>query len=84
DLIFTTSKDNKPNIWYSHNGEKLGTFDGHKGTVWDIACDHLSKTALSAGADSTMRLWDVQTGKSLFVWKFVSGCRSVDYSQGEI
>lgn len=30
------SKDNQPNVWFSHNGERLGTFDGHDGAVWDL------------------------------------------------
>lgn len=31
DLLFTAAKDDKPCVWYSHNGERVGTFDGHKG-----------------------------------------------------
>jgi translation initiation factor 3 subunit I len=26
DLIFTAAKDNKPTVWYSDSGERLGTF----------------------------------------------------------
>jgi translation initiation factor 3 subunit I len=36
DLLFTVSKDNKPSVWYSHNGERLGNFVGHNGAVWDL------------------------------------------------
>ncbi len=36
DLLFSISKDNQPNVWFSDNGERLGTFDGHGGTVWDL------------------------------------------------
>lgn len=50
DLIFSTSKDNKPNIWFSHNGERLGTFNGHNGTVWDIDVDHTTHFAITASA----------------------------------
>ena len=32
DLIFTASKDKIPNVWFSVNGERLGTFHGHAGT----------------------------------------------------
>ena len=31
DLLFSCAKDDKPCVWFSHNGERLGTFDGHKG-----------------------------------------------------
>jgi translation initiation factor 3 subunit I len=23
-------------VWYSNNGERLGTYNGHNGTVWDL------------------------------------------------
>ena len=40
DLLFSTAKDNKPTVWYSLNGERLGTYDGHNGAVWtnDVTC----------------------------------------------
>ena len=36
DLIFSAAKDNQPNVWYSLNGERLGSFKGHNGAVWCI------------------------------------------------
>ena len=30
------AKDSKPTVWYSNNGERLGTFNGHNGAVWCI------------------------------------------------
>lgn len=39
DLLFSSSKDSTPNVWYSINGERLGTFDGHNGVVWSIDCN---------------------------------------------
>lgn len=38
DLLFSSSKDSSPNVWYSINGERLGTFEGHGGAVWSIDC----------------------------------------------
>ena len=29
DLLFSAAKDHNPNVWYSINGERLGTYDGH-------------------------------------------------------
>jgi hypothetical protein len=42
DLLFSCSKDHIINVWFSHNGERLGTYDGHNGTVWtvDVDCEH--------------------------------------------
>lgn len=39
DLLFSTAKDTKPNVWYSLNGERLGTYNGHGGAVWCIDVD---------------------------------------------
>jgi hypothetical protein len=38
-LLFTASKDHVINAWFSSNGERLGTYNGHNGTIWTIACD---------------------------------------------
>ena len=44
DLLFSASKDHIINVWYAHNGERLGTYDGHNGTVWtiDVDCEFTS------------------------------------------
>lgn len=39
DLLFTCSKDSVINVWYSHNGERLGTYEGHNGSVWTVDVD---------------------------------------------
>lgn len=39
DLLFSCSKDNIINVWFSHNGERLGTYDGNNGTVWTLDVD---------------------------------------------
>jgi translation initiation factor 3 subunit I len=37
DLLFTMAKDKNPTVWRVANGERLGSFVGHAGTVW--SCD---------------------------------------------
>lgn len=27
------------NVWFTSNGERLGTLNGHNGTVWTVAVD---------------------------------------------
>jgi translation initiation factor 3 subunit I len=39
DLLFTCSKDSVINVWYTHNGERLGTYEGHNGSVWTVDVD---------------------------------------------
>ena len=43
DLLFTAAKDYRPCMWYADNGERIGTFEGHTGTVWciDVNCKQL-------------------------------------------
>merc|ERR1712110_248268 len=65
DLLFSSAKDQNPNVWYSINGEHLGTYDGHGGAVWCIDVDWETKNFLSGAADNTIRLWDVCTGKMI-------------------
>ena len=36
DLLVTSAKDNRPCLWYADNGERIGTYDGHTGTVWCV------------------------------------------------
>lgn len=39
DLIFTASKYPTFVVWYTHNGERLGTYEGHTGAVWSVDVD---------------------------------------------
>ncbi len=63
DLIFSAAKDASPCVWYSSNGERLGTFDGHNGTVWCLDVDWKTQQVLTGGGDMTIRLWDCESGK---------------------
>ncbi|KAI9101027.1 WD40-repeat-containing domain protein [Phlyctochytrium arcticum] len=82
DLLFSASKDSKPNVWFSQTGERLGTYDGHTGAVWDLDISYDSKRLLTASADNTCRLWDVMSGKQLFQWDTRTAVRCVEFSQG--
>ncbi|KAJ3301302.1 Eukaryotic translation initiation factor 3 subunit I [Kappamyces sp. JEL0829] len=83
DLLFSVSKDNQPSVWFSDNGERLGTFDGHGGTVWDLDVSMDSNRLLTGSADNSMRMWAVNGGKELFKWNTKTAVRSVCFAAGD-
>lgn len=80
DLLFSASKDNKPNVWWSVNGERLGTFDGHCGTVWCLDVDWKTEKFISGAADNTLRMWDCETGRQVAEIECKSAVRSCVFS----
>uniref|UniRef100_A0A0N4Z289 Eukaryotic translation initiation factor 3 subunit I n=1 Tax=Parastrongyloides trichosuri TaxID=131310 RepID=A0A0N4Z289_PARTI len=65
DLIFTSAKDRTLCVWFTDNGERLGTYDGHEGAVWDIDVTWDTRLLLSSSGDCSVKLWDVATGRML-------------------
>lgn len=65
DLLFSAGKDKRPNVWYSINGERLGTYEGHDGAVWTMDCDWMTRHLLTGAADNTLRYWDIGTGTQI-------------------
>eukprot|EP00457_Paulinella_chromatophora_P006120 gb/GEZN01006138.1/.p1 GENE.gb/GEZN01006138.1/~~gb/GEZN01006138.1/.p1 ORF type:complete len:381 (+),score=49.24 gb/GEZN01006138.1/:28-1143(+) len=83
DLLVTCGKDKKVSVWYTSNGERLGTFNGHDGGVWDCDISWDSKRLVTGSSDRTARLWDLETGRCLHVYQFKSGVRSARFSHGD-
>lgn len=82
DLLFTGSKDHVPSVWRAESGERLGTFNGHKGTIWDIDCDRFSTRVLTASADATAGMWDCETGESIKTFCHRGPVRGVAWADG--
>jgi len=80
DLLFSCAKDRHPTVWYSVNGERLGTYDGHAGAVWCLDVDWQTKYFLSGAADNTIRLWDVSNGSMLEQIETKSAVRTCKFS----
>ncbi|KAF2458723.1 eukaryotic translation initiation factor-like protein 3 subunit [Lineolata rhizophorae] len=80
DIIFSVSKDHVVGAWFSYNGERLGTYHGHQGALWTVDVDPTTTFLATGGADNTMRLWNVQTGKLLKTWEFGSSIKRVEFS----
>jgi len=83
DLLFSASKDDKPTLWYSHNGERVGTYVGHNGAVWSMDVSYDSVLLISGSADTNAKLWEVQTGRELFNWPHRGPVRSVKFGKGD-
>jgi len=82
DLLFTASKDLVPSVWRTLNGERLGTFTGHKGAIWDLDCDRFTNRLLTASADATCKLWRVQTGECIQSFEHHGPVRGVAWADG--
>lgn len=83
DLLFSASKDEKPNVWRTSNGERLGSYNGHRGAVWSLDVTRDSSILASASADMTCRLWDVTTGKTRLNLDTDTGVRGVAWAMGD-
>jgi translation initiation factor 3 subunit I len=82
-LLFTAAKDKSPNVWFAHNGERLGTYEGHNGAIFSIDIDYNTRRFVSASADNTVKLWDASTGQEHFTWEFKTAARSVEFALGD-
>lgn len=80
DLLFSVSKDHVVCAWFSNNGERLGTFHGHQGALWTVDVHPASQMIATGGADNTMRLWEIKTGKLLYTWDFATSIKRVEFS----
>jgi translation initiation factor 3 subunit I len=83
DLLFSVSKDNQPSVWFSENGERLGTFVGHSGTVWDVDVSFDSNQIFTGSADNSCRLWNVSNGKCIYKWDTKTAVRVVGIAMGD-
>jgi len=80
DLLFSCAKDHHPNVWYSINGERLGTYDGHQGAVWCLDPKWDTTHLVTGAADNTCRLWDIETGKQISIIDTKSAVRTCNFS----
>lgn len=55
-------------------------YHGHQGALWTVDVDPTSTLLATGGADNTMRLWEVRTGKLLKTWDFPTSIKRVEFS----
>lgn len=83
DLLFSASADKSVIVWDPETGERLGTFDGHRGIVNDFDIDYKTKYLLTAGGDQSVRIWNCTTGKTLKTFDLPSRVISVQFACGD-
>ncbi|KAK8056935.1 eukaryotic translation initiation factor 3 subunit 2 [Apiospora rasikravindrae] len=81
DLLFSVAKDQHVCAWFSHNGERLGTYKGHQGAIWTVDVNPDSTMIASGSADNTIRLWEVKTGRLLKTWEFPTAVKRVEFNE---
>lgn len=80
-LLVSSAHDKLPQIRNGETGDWVGSFSGHKGAVWSLKVDKLSRTlAASASGDFTAKLWCASTGKELHEFKHKHVVKSVDFA----
>lgn len=83
DIFFSCAKDHHPTLWYTDSGERIGTYLGHNGAVWSCDVTRDTRRLVTASADTTFKLWDVQSGKELYSLDFEGPARYTCFSTGE-
>lgn len=80
DLLFSVARDKTICVWYSHNGERLGTLEGSGGANFSVDADPTTTIVATGSADQTARLWDLKTGKNIHSWSFKTTVKRVEFS----
>eukprot|EP00667_Euglena_gracilis_P017387 EG_transcript_18312 len=83
DLLFSSAKDSSPTVWNAQTGERLGTYEGHQGAIWDIDVNFTSTLVATAGADQCAKIWDLKTGQCLATIQHETPVRVVAFSHGD-
>jgi translation initiation factor 3 subunit I len=74
------SKDKIVCAWWTANGERLGTYNGHLGAVWTVDVSPNTVLLATGSADNSVRLWNVKTGECVKVWEFPTAVKRVEFS----
>ncbi len=58
-----------PRLWDTKMGKELKAFVGHSRYVYAVACSPDGRLLLSGGLDQSLRLWNVETAKQLWLFE---------------
>uniref|UniRef100_A0A0K0DB19 Serine-threonine kinase receptor-associated protein n=1 Tax=Angiostrongylus cantonensis TaxID=6313 RepID=A0A0K0DB19_ANGCA len=80
DLLISAAKNKQPCLWYTENGERIGTYDGHNGVVWDVDVSWDTTRLGTASGDNSVKFWDCETGVVLNTINTPTPAKSVNLS----
>ena len=82
DLLFSASKDVSAAVWLSDSGERLGTYDGHTGAIFDLDVSADSSLVATCSGDGTAIIYNCQTGENLAHITLPGPGHTVCFSEG--
>jgi len=65
NLIFTCGKDKIVCVWSFPDGECLGSYEGHSGSVYSCSITADSRWLVTSGADRLVIVWEAKTSREL-------------------
>eukprot|EP01100_Stratorugosa_tubuloviscum_P011485 TRINITY_DN512_c0_g1_i1.p1 TRINITY_DN512_c0_g1~~TRINITY_DN512_c0_g1_i1.p1 ORF type:complete len:331 (-),score=140.35 TRINITY_DN512_c0_g1_i1:140-1132(-) len=83
DLLFSSSKGTFPCVWNAETGERLGTYNGHTGAQWAFDISRDSTRLITASADRTVKIFDVERGIELKSFNFQTPVRWISFACGD-
>jgi translation initiation factor 3 subunit I len=75
------AKDKTICAWFTSNGERLGTYQGHQGAIWTVDISPNTKILASGAADNTVKLWNIKTGECVKTWELPTAIKRVEFSE---
>jgi len=83
DLLFSCDKEGGVFVWWSDNGERIGTYNGHEGAIYSLDVDRQTKYLITGSADANAKIWDVETGRCLMTYHNDVVVRCVKFNHGD-
>jgi len=72
--------DGKPHLRNGETGEWVGTFEGHKGEVWQSCFSADATRVATASSDFSVKVWDALNGQELHTWNQDHVVKTIDWS----
>jgi len=83
DLLFSCARDQTPTLWSATTGERIGSYVGHNGAVLSCDVNYESTVLLTGSGDTSVKIWDVETGKERQSLSHKAPVRWVEWAEGD-